>query len=103
MQTVQIHSQAQRHVVNQLMLSAAQRLTCAIEQLSAEGYTVIKADFANPARPTVTVQNDERCHALIDSGTAAYYAFGKEDYFGPYRIGQFQCAGCRVIWAEFGH
>lgn len=97
-----IHSQAQRQCVNDVMLAGALRLAGAIEQLAERGFTVIKVDFT-PARPTITVQNDGRCQALIESGQAAYYSFGREEHIGPYRVGQFQFSGCRVIWAEFGH
>ncbi len=102
MNAVQIHSQAQRQVVNHVMLTAVQRLGLAIDQLSSQGFTILRADLCNPSMPTITVQNDHRCHALIHSSEAAYYAFGREAHFGPYRIGQFKRAGCRVVWSEFG-
>ncbi|WP_293766801.1 hypothetical protein [uncultured Aquitalea sp.] len=101
MLAVQIHSTAQRQAVNEVMLASALRLTSAIEQLVERGFTVIKVDFT-PARPTITVRNDAHCHAMVESGDAVYYSFGKRDYFGPYKVGQFQCGGCRVIWVEFG-
>ncbi|MCD5362768.1 MULTISPECIES: hypothetical protein [Chromobacterium] len=95
----QIYSPAQRQCVNEVMLAAALRLAGAIEELTARGFTVLRVDFT-PARPTITVLKDGRCQALIESGEAAYYSFGREAHFGPYRAAQFKCEGCRVVWSE---
>lgn len=102
MHNVQIHSKARRQGINEVMLAGAVRLAGAIEQLAERGFTVIKVDFT-PARPTITVQKDRHCQALIESGEAVYYSFGRQDPFGPYKVGQFQFSGCRVIWVDFSH
>ena len=92
-----------RQPVNAVMLDAARKVAGAIEALGDNGFTVIGIDFAAPSRPTVRVQNCGKCQRLIHNGEAAYFGYGASGGAGPYREGQFQLGGCRVVWTEYGH
>ncbi|WP_198408174.1 hypothetical protein [Pseudogulbenkiania sp. NH8B] len=95
--------QPKRPPFNALMLAATFKAAAAIEALSQSGLTVVKVELETPARPTIRIQTCGQCRRLIESGDAVYFSYGQMDHFGPYREGQFQLGGCRIVWTEFGH
>lgn len=95
--------QPKRPPFNALMLAATFKAAGAIEALSQRGFTVVKVELDSPARPTIRIQTCGRCHQLITKGEAVYYSFGQREHIGPYREGQFNLGGCRIVWMEFGH
>ena len=87
--------------LNQQMLSGARIMADTIAVLAGMGFTVIGCEAVSPeTRPTVIVQDDVVCRDLIASGEAVYYAHHRDSRVGSFRVGQFQFAGCRVIWTE---
>ena len=88
---------------NASMLLAALRIAQAVRQLTERGLSVVSASLQHTERPTIRIRTSPRCQRLIASGDAVYYSFGHDTYFGHYRQGQFQLAGCRIVWTEFGH
>ncbi|WP_047257977.1 hypothetical protein [Chromobacterium subtsugae] len=93
------HQQNIRPIRNAAVAAAALLVAAAVERLSQRGLSVIGVDFEAPM-PTIRILPDEKCHAMICTGQAAYYALTPDTYFGRYRLGQFRLNGCRVIWAE---
>ncbi|WP_036666347.1 hypothetical protein [Paludibacterium yongneupense] len=95
--------QTQPRSPNAMIRDAAVKVAEAIDALSENGFTVVKVELDMPARPTIRIQTCAHCHRLISNGDAVYYSYGQQDHFGPYREGQFQLGGCRVVWLEMGH
>lgn len=95
--------QPKRPPVNALMLAATLKIAGAIESLTQRGLTVVGVELGSPARPTIRIQTCAKCSRLIENGEAAYYSFGQNTHMGPYREGQFNLGGCRIVWMEFGH
>ncbi|MCG8993244.1 hypothetical protein LH427_09690 [Laribacter hongkongensis] len=89
-------------ISNAVLLASTLKVAEAIKELGRMGL-VARAANLNGKRPTIEIQTNARCHRLIQSGEAVYYSFGREPHFGPYREGQFNLGGCRVVWTEFGH
>lgn len=87
---------------NRILLDAATAVARVIDELDRDGFAVVGVSLDSPSCPTVHIQENRRCHALIHKGEAAYYGFGCRDHFGSYREGQFKRGGCRVVWREFG-
>lgn len=87
--------------LNQQMLSGARIMADTIQELARLGYTIIGCEAMGPEqRPTVVVQDDVLCRDMVASGDAVYYSHGYSGRVGHFRVGQFQFAGCRVIWTE---
>lgn len=95
--------QPKRPPFNALMLAATFKVAAAIEGLSQNGFTVVAVELNTPARPTIRIQTCSQCRRLIANGEAVYFSYGRQEHFGPYREGQFNLGGCRIVWTEFGH
>jgi len=102
MQTL-VAIQPKRPPFNAQMLAATFKVAAAIEALSQNNFTVVAVELNTPARPTIRIQTCSQCHRLIAKGDAVYFSYGQQEHFGPYREGQFQLGGCRIVWTEFGH
>lgn len=89
-------------ISNAELLAKTLKVAHAIRELGRQGF-VARAAHLDGKRPTIEIQTSPRCTGLLRSGQAAYFSFGREEHFGPYRQGQFHCGGCRVVWTEFGH
>lgn len=87
-------------ISNAVLLASTLKVAEAIKELGRMGLVARSANL-NGKRPTIEIQTSARCQGLIQSGKAAYYSFGREPHFGPYRQGQFTCSDCRVVWTEF--
>ena len=74
---------------------------CAREFLGNAGLNVIAVDLSGRI-PTLQVESCSLTADLIQQDIACYYKWEKRDG-QHHRFGQFQTAGCRVIWVERGH
>ena len=89
-------------ISNAVLLASTLKVAEAIKKLGKMGLVARAANLTGK-RPTIEIQTSPRCQRLIQSGKAAYYSFGREPHFGPYRAAQFTLGGCRVVWTEFGN
>ncbi|UTH73947.1 hypothetical protein [Chromobacterium sp. IIBBL 290-4] len=95
--------QTRRPPFNAQMMAGAMRVVRAIEALSQNNFTVVSVELSTPSRPTINIQTCGNCRRMIEKGEAVYFSFGRDTYFGPYRQGQFELGGCRIVWTEMGN
>ncbi|MEN3809456.1 hypothetical protein [Chromobacterium piscinae] len=95
--------QAKRPPFNAQMMTGAMKVVHAIEALTQNNFTVVSVELNTPTRPTINIQTCGNCRRMIEKGEAVYFSFGRDTYFGPYRQGQFELGGCRIVWTEMGN
>lgn len=82
-------------VNNQLINNSLDIVSKAISVLANKDLTVISYRHDHAAKPTIEVEHHPFCTKMIESGAAAYFMHAT-----PYRFGQFELEGCRVVWKE---
>lgn len=80
---------------NHLINNGINAVNKAINALSNEELTVIGFYHDSLSRPTVEIEHHPKCNKYIAAGQATYYR-----HEGYYRFGQFELAGCRIVWKE---
>lgn len=82
-------------VTNQIINKSLDAVNKAVKSLTDEELTVVGFYHDSFSKPTIEIEHHPKCGKYIAAGQAAYYR-----HEGLYRFGQFELAGCRIVWKE---
>lgn len=87
---------------NREMGIAALTLADTVRELNDRGLQVVSIAAQAIGLPTVRVSPCRLLDGMVQRDEAVFYRFGTDEHGVPFREGQFQLKGVRVVWQESG-